>query len=192
MVVNSELQPNKSILPFWTSMRPREGREKDYDLQHMGLSKVDYLALLTKSLDQYSVHDMFEEWYNKLGIDYKKKIMLLGHDLAAQKSFLQEWLGYHHIKHFFSDQTRDIKVAALFENDKADFHNRPYPFPKFHLQYMATSLRIERKRPHNSLQDCLVITECYRRMMKASSSSLEVDHVDQVGEGTDEMQDLRI
>lgn len=162
----------------------------------MDKNREYYLNILAKSIDPDDAVDHFENWFtNKVKLDFGKKLMPLAYDYAKQRPFIVDWLGPNIYDHIFSPQYRDILPAALLENDKADFQCRYFPFAKTNLQYLCSASKVERLRPHNLMQDCMVIAEVYRRMLKTGGAVLKVveDIPDEtVGDGSSDMSDLRL
>lgn len=172
LVLDADLKPNKTIIPFYGDMQPKRPHNTDYEA--LSISKIDYYKLLQKSLDADRMADLFEEWFDRLPLASNKRIMPLAHNWPFICAFLEDWLGFEHMKHFFNPHYRDLQVATLLENDKADHMVTQTPFPKIDLQYTSSCLKVERTRPHNALQDCVVVAECYRRILKSGAAVIRV------------------
>ncbi len=174
MPLTPELKPNRTIYPFYTSWCPAHKERADYP--NMRLKRERYAQSCTGALDYMSSADLFQEWFeNKLKLEPTKKIMPLVHNWQSIYPFLLGWLGHENYFNMFHDlQIRDLVAAVLLENDKADHQAEQTPFPKPFLQYVATTLRIERTHPHSTIQDCAVTAECYRRILKDGFSVLKV------------------
>jgi hypothetical protein len=173
LVLDSAFQPSREVKPFWSSMQPR--RPRDYDAENLPVPKEEYFKILTESLDADTMADLFEEWWERLGLRRGKKIEPVAYDWARTEPFLTNWLGHLHMKHFFSRNVRDVRAMALLENDKADFHIRQCPFPEPHkLQAVSRASKISRVQPHNVLQDAMVVAGCWRNVLKQGAEVIKV------------------
>ena len=189
LILDSDFKPNRKYLPFNLRMIPPNPGNADY--KNMRMNKVEYYKLLQNSLEHDRIADLFEEWYNRLGLRLNKGIMPVVYDWQNIYPFLQKWLGFEHTKFYFHPQVRDLHCATVYENDKSAYHVDQTPFPKVDLQYITSVLRIERKRPHNPMQDCIVVPKCFRRVMKEGAHVLKVRDED-VGEWINEVSDMQL
>ena len=161
--LNSQLKPDKKILPFYMDIAPKFPERAHPDA--IRVNKLDMTQLINNGMEPYKAADLFEEWVEKLQLPFRKKIAPLGHNYTFDRSFLREWLGVETYEDFIDYHIRDTGVAALFCNDYCDFHNEKYPYPKFSLTYLASQLKIEHGGAHDALADCITTAEVYRRMM---------------------------
>lgn len=189
LILDSELKPYKEFKPFWSEMSPR--KPKGYDPETMQISKNDYCRILNNTLDADMMADLFEEWFEKLRLAWRKKLMVLCYDWVFMRPFMERWLGPEHMKYFFHEDVRDLKSFSLLENDKADFHVKRYPFPGTDLAMLARAMGVERRAPHNVLQDAMTIPEIYRRTLVAGASAIRIHDADLVG-GQEQVSDLRL
>jgi DNA polymerase III epsilon subunit-like protein len=75
-------------------------------------------------------------------------------------------MGRQSLEHYFHHRYRDPLAVGSFENDRADFKNEPYLYPKLELRYLATTLKVEVPgRLHEAMMDCLAAAEVYRKMI---------------------------
>jgi DNA polymerase III epsilon subunit-like protein len=163
IALDSTFQPLRDVIPFEVLIKPR--RPENYDrtnqfLDHKGIAKA-----MLEGFDAFQVIDMFEKWFERLGLLPGKKIIPLGQNYGFDKGFLIDLLGVNHYDHFFDYHHRDTMSAALFMNDRADVTNTPYPYPHVSLKKLCQSLKVDNQRPHDALSDCLATAECYRKMV---------------------------
>ena len=59
----------------------------------MRMAKVDLHKLFDTGLDPYKAADLFDEWFQKLGLPFGKKILPLAHNWPFEQAFLSRWLG---------------------------------------------------------------------------------------------------
>lgn len=164
--LDSKIQPRKDVLPFDVDLKPRS-IENVNDL-HENRYAVDCNRIvkhMNSGLDYYESASMFEHWFeNSLKPPKGKKILPLGCNWAYVQPLLKDWLNSYDAH--FNWRYRDISVASLYSNDRADVRSeRPF-FPKQHLSYLASCVDVEYAvGMKNALEDCIAISEIYRRMI---------------------------
>ncbi|MDX1372169.1 MAG: hypothetical protein R3321_06845, partial [Nitrososphaeraceae archaeon] len=134
----SDLTIKKDILPFNVLIKPEKIRRAEYNLDNNFV-----LNCIEKGLDKYEAADIFEAWFEKLELRYSKKIMVLTHNWAAKRDFIKEWLQPTGFDKAFHHEYRDVQAIGLFYNDKFDFKNEMWPFPKVKLSYMCAVQKLE-------------------------------------------------
>lgn len=168
MPLDSEIRWDKTYTPFYTSLQPT--RHEQYFPTMKRAARTLLAQAKLSGLDPDRARDLFDEWYNKLNLPRKKRLIPLATNWLHSASFLMEWLGPLHFHHYFDYRYRDITTIASFLNDEAEFKIEQIPYPKTFLQFLCSQLKIERQRKKDSLNDCLCIAECYRELMKRSIS----------------------
>ena len=163
--LNSELRPLEGTIPFYTEVVPK--RPYNFDPKASSVNKLDACRIQTQGLDADRAADLFDEWFNKLGLPFNKQISPLAHNWPFDLQFITDWLGWHNVQRYFSGHYRDLMMAGLYENDKADFNSHPYPYPKHRLSYYCSQLKVTNPNAHDALGDCVATAECYRRVVKA-------------------------
>lgn len=161
--LDSQLKPSTKILPFYMDLSPKFPERAEPEA--LRVNKLDLTNLINNGMEPYKAADLFEEWFERLKLPFRKKIAPLGHNYTFDRAFLLAWLGDETYNDFFDYHIRDTATSALFCNDYCDFHNEKYPFPKFSLTYLASQLKVEHGGAHDSLNDCRITAEVYRRMM---------------------------
>lgn len=166
LLLDSEIKPLKGVIPFYCEMQPR--RPENIEYKAMTVSKLDLFSIMQKAMTADRTADLFDEWYDKLPLPVGKKLVPLAHNWIHDHAFLEDWLGYQHMQHYFFGHFRDTQCAACFENDKADANVEQVPYPKLGLSNLAARLGIEHERAHDALADCLTTAEVYKRILKGS------------------------
>lgn len=161
--LNNLLEPEKSIMPFYMNLKPKS--PENADKEAMKINKLNIADLMLHGIDPWKAADLFDEWFQKLNLAFRKKIAILGHNTPFDIGFVKEWLGQESYGQFFSHAIRDTMIAAAFINDRASFAGEMCPFPKVNLQYLCSSLGIVHDQGHDALQDCLKTAEVYRKLM---------------------------
>ena len=162
--LDSNIQPYKKILPFYVDLRPKFPENADPIAMRVHRKTMSYLTL--HGIEPYRAADLFDEWFAKLGLALRKRIIPLGASCGFDEGFLRDWLGDETYDQYFSFKRRDIQTVANFLNDRAGFKGEPAPFPKVNVTYLASQLEISHSRAHDAQQDCLVEAEIYRRMVR--------------------------
>jgi DNA polymerase III epsilon subunit-like protein len=166
-----DLEPRKDILPFEVLFSPRDVSQFKKD--QVVLPGLTLAELILYGLDEFTIGELLEQWFLKLNLPEKKKIMPLGHNyLSFDMPFLKEVLGPANYDYFFDFHTRDTMTCSLMFNDMADFQSTDYPFPKHSLTYLCSQLRITNHRPHRALADCVATAAVYKRMIMGAGANL--------------------
>ena len=165
--LNSDCRPMEGVLPLHLYLRPDKVENIEPDA--LTTTKLKLADVLKRGIDPFKAADIFEEWFERLGLPEGKKIEPLGHNYGFDKAFLKAWLGDLSYEHFFHFMDRDTMTSALFQNDHAIFHAERCPFPKVNLIYLCSQLDVKHTKAHTALNDALVTAECYRRMLTNST-----------------------
>src|SRR2546423_4253302 len=120
--VNGELKPHKGVIPFYTTVAPRESRKDNIDFSDLpyGVNKERIFDASVRGVEYYSVADRFDIWIQKLKLKHNKKIAPLAHDWLKKREFLIDWLGVETFDQYFDYRYRDLIPAATFANDCAE------------------------------------------------------------------------
>lgn len=160
--LNASLKPLQTVMPFYVNMKPK--RPENADKAALKANGLELAAVVLNGLDPWKCVDMFEEWFGRLQLPEKKKIVPLAHNWIFDQGFVSEWIGPQSFQHFFDFHYRDSMVSAEYLNDRADFHNERYPYPKVSLDYVCNVLGVVNVKAHDALADCVATAECYRLM----------------------------
>jgi len=158
-----DLTPDSRLMPFYMEMSPIKSKS-DVDPKAMRTNKLDWDYLYENALDPYKIAELFEEWWEGLGLPLNKSIIPLAHNWPFEDKFLTEWLGPVSMNHYFY-QFRDSMALANSINDMADFNNEPYPFPKTSLKYLCSQLKVENLNPHDAMGDSIATAEVYKKLV---------------------------
>ena len=161
--LDSELNPSKKIMPFYQHIKAT--RPENVDPSALEVNKIDFFKLQQTAFDAMRVADLFDAWFQKLNLPLNKKIQPLAQNWPFDRPFLIDWLGSAAFESYFDRRYRDTMPVALYYNDVADLFNEPYPFPKCSLKYLASTLKIDYTGAHDSMQDCLITAQAYKKML---------------------------
>lgn len=164
--LNSEWQPHKGIIPFYTDIIPK--RPENIDLDNLP-KKVNRKRVTKASIDgkdAYIAADLFEDWFERIRFMPGKKLSIIAYDWHSKKDWLVDWLGPTMYDKFFDYRYRDPLPAALFANDVADMKVNNLPYPKLHFQYLCSETKTESDNTPDCLSKCLSIAELYVKMVQ--------------------------
>lgn len=161
-----DLKPSTTLMPFDMKLKPEN--LPSIDVGAITVNKLKIANLILTGHDSYAAADLFVEWFQNLGLPEGKRIMPLASNWVFDKSFIQEWMGFHNFNYVFDGRYRDLMCCALYLNDKADIQTEQYPFPKVNLAYIANCLKVpfEADYCHNALYDCALTAACYREILR--------------------------
>jgi DNA polymerase III epsilon subunit-like protein len=161
--LDGALNPNQKHTPFILNLKPK--RPENADPGAFRVNKLSLADCILKGIDPYSAADMFEEWFFKLQLMDRKKICPLAHNWPFDRGFIIDWLGDETYNQFFDYHSRDTAVIANYLNDRADFANERYPFPKINLTYLSSQLQVENPDAHTAVGDAMTTALCYKKLL---------------------------
>lgn len=161
--LQSNLEPRTDISPFYVDIAPQKSSEH-WQKEALNTHGIDMVKLCATGLDPWTIADRFEHWFESLALPFKKKILPLAHNWPFEYKFLLEWLGEKTVNDLFW-QYRDTMALANSVNDMADFANEPWPYPKTGLSYLCSQLKVENRRQHDALEDCIATAEVYKKLV---------------------------
>lgn len=112
--------------------------------------------------------ELLVDWFEqKICLPPGKRIIPIGCNYAFDRMMMQTWLGNKTYELIFSDLYRDVQVVANYLNDSAYANRKPeYPFQKVNLQYLCSTLNIERRgKAHTALDDAYVTAQIYKAQL---------------------------
>lgn len=165
MPVTMDFKPSQTLPFFHIYLAPRYNNI-DPELPSGFRNRI--VEAWSNGIDSWTAIDRFREWFDKLGLPPKKKIVPLGCNYANfDRNFMIDWLGGPlSYEEFFRSDSRDVQSAALIFNDLFGWHSEPVPFPKVNLSYLCNCLKIKREGNHDAVLDCVATIEVYHRMMR--------------------------
>jgi DNA polymerase III alpha subunit (gram-positive type) len=163
--LDAQLKPVKHITPFACHLKLRRPDSVDPEVYKKNKTRICDAQI--RGLDPDFAADLFEEWFQNLGLTPGKMIVPLAHNWPHDRGFIIDWLGWETFEQRFSPMYRDAMTAALFVNDSADHHNERIPFPHVRLQYLAKLLSVPNDSPHEAISDCVATAAVYHKMCRA-------------------------
>lgn len=143
------------------------------DYTDMTASKTKILEAMTSGIEQSRAEDLFIDWFHRLNLLPKKRIIPIAYNWPFDRDFIRQWLGAEVFNNIFDSRHRDPLTIAQFFNDYCDMHNEPtIPFPKTKLTTICTRLGIMQDRAHNALDDAYNTAKAYKAMMSTNMISI--------------------
>src|SRR4030042_166775 len=103
--LDADIKPLKTIMPFYVELRVK--RPENIDHKAIKIAKVNWLEKQTRALEPFMAADLFDEWFEKLGLPLGKKIVPLGQNWPFDREFILEWLGHETFHQLFFPHYRD-------------------------------------------------------------------------------------
>ena len=178
LILDSDLKPDKRVMPFYMEMKPKRIENIDRDAMH--ITRLNLAHLVQRAVDPFDGADFFGDWFEKLKTQTRthppllpegKKLIPLAQNWVFDRGFMIDWLGELNFNYLFHPWYRDTLPVAQFLND--EYASKPecasmshkVPFPKSNLGYICSQLQVKNQKAHDALQDVIATAECYRRMV---------------------------
>ena len=160
--------------PFYMEIQPKRpenyGKATTWNDEEVARKNRQLMAhAQVNGMEAYRAADLFDEWFQKLGLGYQKKIAPLAHNWPFDRGFVIDWLGNETFKQCFDPRYRDPMAVATYLTDRADFRTEPYPFNKVNLPWLAKQYHIDHSRAHDALADCYTTAQVYKRLVLGSA-----------------------
>lgn len=159
--LDANLEPY--CVPFYMFIQPKRPHNRQpgaFNTTKIKQSDID------GALDSERTAGLFDEWFLKLNLPLNKSLIPLAHNWIFDYGFMEDWLGYEAMNHYFFGHYRDTMAAALFSNDFAEFRSERHPHPRLGLGSLCEVLGVENPNPHDALGDSIATARCYREMIR--------------------------
>lgn len=166
--LDSNIEPRKDVQPFCIFMRPEHPERISAEAMKVNRIKLD--DIIFRGFDKDTALQLLEEWIQKLGLPHTpsgrpKRIIPLGQNYAFDMGFIKAWLGIEQYDEWFDYHYVDTMITANYLNDRAAMRAIKVPFSKINLVYLASTLKVPHERAHDALQDALVASKVYKKML---------------------------
>lgn len=158
--LNDMLEPHGQLPMFMMRM------QLDQPPLFENLTKKDVAEAQIQSLDREKVAFLLMAWFQELTLNSGKKILPITFGWPPVRDVLVRWLGHETFNTIFSEEYRDVAVAAHFLNDREGCKDERVPFAKQSLAWIAKQLNVQRHTPGNVAEDCMTIGHCYKRLLQ--------------------------
>src|SRR5262245_48167435 len=150
--VNSTWRPMTTIMPFYQMIQPKR-KENIEDASLATVNREELYHICEHGIDAYAALDLFDMWFENLMLKTRKKISLLVSNWGEDREFVLDWVQPEGYAQYFDHRIRDVSVAALYANDKADSRAEPVPYPKTHLQYLCSQLKVSSPKGRDIMEE---------------------------------------
>ena len=161
--LNSKVEPLQDVLPFYQYIKPDHPERVDRRATAVHRLSIDWL--IQNAPDRWTVEELLEEWWQKLGLPHRKTLVPLAQNWQYEAGFLKEWLGLEQFHHFFHPYFRDTMGTAIFINDMKYMQGETQPFKYVNLPSLCRHFKVVNTNPHDALSDARAEAEVYRQML---------------------------
>ena len=157
-----EFHPHHSLLDMY--MRPDQ--LEDIDPHSLTVTGKTLQERLESGLDQGVAVDALYDWYDRLCLDAKSRIIPVAHNWVFDRAFLLRLLGQKGFDLMFSHHPRCTMAMANCLNDRAWWKDEDLPFPRMSLRECCTSAGIIfHGNVHGALEDAKLCKQLYKFMV---------------------------
>lgn len=159
------LRPHPQLMLFNMQMIPEQPENIDYN--HCRLTKVEMARVKVTGHDNMKVADLLIDWFTRMNMNTRKKIIPIGHNFASKLPVIRDWLGHDTYNDIFATDYRDTLVTAHYLNDRESSRNEVPPFSKQDLRWIAKRFNIPIIEHGGScVTDCKTIAEVYGHLLR--------------------------
>jgi hypothetical protein len=150
---------------FNMRMRPQVTDPSD-NFRSCRLSRSEIADACLRAFDRDKVADLLLYWFQSMDLPPKKRIIPLTWNFPMERQILINWLGYETYAEIFSEDHRDLMVAAHFLNDRLCCKGEPVMFAKQNLTWLARICNVEQLEKGTATSDAFLMAETYKRMLQ--------------------------
>lgn len=163
--VNHMLEIHTDYPSFNMRMRPQITNPSD-DFKECRLSRSQIADACLHAFDRNKVADLLLDWFASMNLPPKKRVIPLTWNYPRERQILINWLGYEVYREVFSEDHRDLMVAAHFLNDKQCVKAEPVIFAKQNLTWLAKICNIAQIESGTAVSDAVLAAATYKRMLQ--------------------------
>jgi DNA polymerase III epsilon subunit-like protein len=162
--LDSNIEPIDSLRPFYMTISPQypDRLDKEAFSKH----KLDISVLAQQSLDSTRVADLFDEWFQRLNLPYKKSLVPLAHNWVFEAGFLKAWLGLTGFNSYWHPHPRDTMQMAIAANDRAYMRGDKLPYERVALKSLCHYFNIKLEHAHDALHDALATAKVFQNLLR--------------------------
>lgn len=163
--LTSDVKPVPDINPFYMNIAPEFPERAEAAAGRVHGLDLDELIANCPSQDKAA--DLFDEWFQKLKLPFRKQLIPLAHNWSFERGFLTHFLGLETFNQLFHYHPRDTMLFASSINDACAYHGKDIAFNYIGLGSLCSKFGITMDRAHDALSDARATAELYRRMLGA-------------------------
>jgi DNA polymerase III epsilon subunit-like protein len=179
MFFSHNMRPNHPERMNPEAMRVIKKSDDSLDYGMVVTEKAALARFVNEGIDQDRCADLFMDWFEKLRLKPKKKLIPVGHNLQFDMPMIKAWLGKEAFEYIFDPRCRDTMGVSLFWNDVDGFRGDRCTFKDVRLGSLCVSLKVENLKAHNAFDDAIATARCYGRMVKQFNLSAVVPEIDE-------------
>lgn len=149
----------RRISPFYVNMQIESP-------EHISQAAIGNRAAFVKiqqtAFDKYDAADLLVDWFERLNLGPRKRLIPLAQNWPFDRSFISEWLGDKTFDLLFSPRYRDTMVCAALQSDRQAYLNQKITLAQYNLSYLAHHAQYINPKPHDALQDCIATAKVYK------------------------------
>lgn len=159
------LRPHSELMMFNMKMIPEQPENIDYT--YCRLSRSDVARVGVTGFNNMKVADLFVDWFERMSLNIRKKIIPISHNYASKLPIIRDWLGHTAYNDIFDEDYRDTLVATHYLNDRESSRAEVPPFSKQGLRWIAKRFNIPIIEAGGScMTDCKTIAEVYGHLLR--------------------------
>lgn len=162
--LDSDIRPLKDVMPFYMDVAPEFPQRAE--VKSRKVNGLDLKKLSKTAPNPSRVQDLFLEWFEKLNLPLRARIMPLAHNWGFEYSFLIHWLGQPLFSEIFDGRCRDSMSLAGSYLDRACFQHDELPYKSLSLTALCERFGVINHNPHDALGDCLATAELYGKLLR--------------------------
>jgi hypothetical protein len=160
-----DFELHRKFMLFNMRMRPSI-LQPDDDFKGCKLSRKEIADTCLRAFDADKVADLLLDWFQSMNLGSKKRLIPLTHNFPVERANLVKWLGTEGYREIFSEDHRDLMVAAHYMNDRVGCKFEPVPFSKQTLPWIAKQCNIPPVERGTCLSEANQMGETYKRMLQ--------------------------
>jgi DNA polymerase III epsilon subunit-like protein len=149
--LDCHIEPISGVPVFYHSIRPNYPEKAQEEASAVHKLSIDDIILNSPS--QEKVADWLDNWFIKLKLPWKRKIVPVAHNWQFEAGFLKSWLGMESFDAFFHWSAQDTMLIANYIKMSAEFRGIRSPIRKVGLTSLCTQFGIVNESPHDALAD---------------------------------------
>lgn len=162
--LDADYEPRKDIWPFYQEIKIQYPQHIEPNAIKM--PKEEFWQKQQRALDPLYAADLLDEWFQRLKLPFRKKMVPLAQNWPFDHLMIVNWLGFETFNQLFHPWYRDTMCVAQFMNDSNDMRNEQVEFPQANHSFLCARTGVTNDKPHDALQDALASAKTYKRLVK--------------------------
>ena len=174
VLLDNFIRPSKKLMPFYNQIAPF--RPDTVDFKTASISRDKIYAAIQHGLEPSLAADRFEEWFGRLNLPERKKIVPLTYNWPVIREYLHTWLGTANFNYIFAEEYRDIMGVTYYINDCRNQVQKTIPYPRpEHLAYLCAQHGLEMRLSNDVMLRCQQMIKLYAQLLGIKHAGTELD-----------------